>query len=110
MSDFHQNLKALREARGITQEALADQIGVAKSTISMYEKGNREPNFETLEALADYFNVNLALLLGDCAQTRPAGLSEDEALLILNYRALSMAGKRYIKQTMALAAHIPETL
>ncbi|MEG1264791.1 MAG: helix-turn-helix transcriptional regulator [Clostridia bacterium] len=107
MSDFHHNLKALREARGVTQEALADGIGVAKSTISMYEKGNREPNFETLEALADYFNVNLALLLDDHAQTRSAGLSEDEALLILNYRALSAAGKRYIKQTMALAIHIP---
>lgn len=39
-------------------------LGISKSTISMYENGNREPNFETLECIADYFNVDMNFLLG----------------------------------------------
>lgn len=52
-------IKYLRKLEDITQQQLADAIGVAKSTISMYETGQREPDFETLEALADYFNVEM---------------------------------------------------
>ena len=53
-------LKYLRKQDDITQLELANALGIAKSTISMYESGNREPDFETLEKLADYFNVNMA--------------------------------------------------
>lgn len=52
-------LRYLRKQDGVTQQQLADAIGVAKSTISMYENGLREPDFETLEALADYFNIEM---------------------------------------------------
>lgn len=52
-------LRYLRKQDNVTQQQLADAIGVAKSTISMYENGQREPDFETLEALADYFNVEM---------------------------------------------------
>lgn len=43
----------------MTQEDLAKAIGQSASSITMYENGRREPNFETLEALADAFNVSL---------------------------------------------------
>ncbi len=36
---------------------------ISKSAISMYENGNREPDFETLEAIADFFNVDINLLI-----------------------------------------------
>ena len=52
-------IKYLRKLEDITQQQLADAIGVAKSTISMYETGRREPDFKTLETLADYFNVEM---------------------------------------------------
>lgn len=65
MNEFPNILKTMRMARGMTQEALADAIGTAKSTISMYERGKREPDFETLEALADVFNVPLTALLSN---------------------------------------------
>ncbi|MEG0998012.1 MAG: XRE family transcriptional regulator [Oscillospiraceae bacterium] len=61
---FAESLRKLREQRGITQEDLAKSIGVSKSTISMYENNNREPDFETQEALADYFNVDMNKLMG----------------------------------------------
>lgn len=56
---FKDELKKLRLQKGWTQEKLAEIMGVGKSTISMYENGNRTPDFETLEAIADIFNVDL---------------------------------------------------
>lgn len=61
---FPEELKKLRKQHDLTQQKLADDLGIAKSTISMYENGNREPDFETSEAIADYFNVRLDDLLG----------------------------------------------
>ncbi len=57
-------LKYLRVRDNLSQAELADKLGVAKSTISMYEVGKREPDFETLEAIADFFNVDMNFLLG----------------------------------------------
>lgn len=64
MSSFHVRLKELRIEEHLTQAELATIIGISKSTISMYENGNREPDFETLEAFADYFNVDMNYLTG----------------------------------------------
>lgn len=59
-----QRIKDLRTSRGLTQEQLADILKTSKSRIGMYEIGKREPNFEMLEAIADYFNVDMNFLLG----------------------------------------------
>ena len=48
----------------MSQAELADKLGVSKSTVGMYELGKREPDFETLEAIADLFNVDMNFLLG----------------------------------------------
>lgn len=64
MSDFGRILRELRTGRGLSQSDLASYIGVSKSSVNMYERGEREPSFETLEAIADCFNVDLDLLLG----------------------------------------------
>lgn len=54
MGDFESVFKRLRLAGGLTQTEMAEKLGVSKSTISMYENGNREPDFETLEKIADF--------------------------------------------------------
>lgn len=64
MADFGKVLRILRKNKKLTQKKLADDLGLAFSTISMYERGEREPDFETLEAIADYFNVSMNILLG----------------------------------------------
>lgn len=61
---FGDRLKLLRNRKGLSQAEFAKQIGVSKSSVNMYERGDREPNFETLEAIADYFNVDLDYLMG----------------------------------------------
>ena len=57
--DFSQRLRELRKQRGLTQEELARELDIAKSSVSMYENGKRKPSFEVLEMFADFFNVNL---------------------------------------------------
>ncbi len=71
---FKDELRTLRKQDGLTQAELARRLGISKSTISMYENGNREPDFETLEAFADYFNVDMNRLTG--ISKAPAILSD----------------------------------
>lgn len=49
---FGQRVKQYREAKGYTQEQLAQLIGVAKTTITGYERGNRAPDVEKIKKLA----------------------------------------------------------
>ena len=53
MSDFNEMLKYLRKRGGYSQAELAKLLGISKSTISMYEIGQRSPDFETLEKIAE---------------------------------------------------------
>lgn len=64
MSKFSETLKLLRHKNNITQSELAKSLGISRSAIGMYESGVREPDFETLEAIADYFNVDMNKLIG----------------------------------------------
>lgn len=64
MPNFSSRIKLLRTERGITQEQLASMLKVSRSTIGMYESGKREPDFETSEAIADIFNVDMDFLTG----------------------------------------------
>lgn len=74
---FSNNLKKLRKERGLTQKELADALGIAKSTISMYENNNREPDFETEELIADFFNVDMNTLRGKQTNLKSPTLSDD---------------------------------
>ena len=62
MSSFGKVLRQLRIQDGLTQTELGNALGVSFSTISMYERGEREPDFEMLEVIADYFNVSMDYL------------------------------------------------
>ena len=65
MPGFSDRLRSLRVNFGLSQQKLADLIGnVSKSSINMYERGEREPGLETMEAFADFFNVDLDFLYG----------------------------------------------
>lgn len=61
---FNENLQKARERKNMTQKEVAERIGVAKSTYSLYESGNREPNVQTIKKIADLLNVSADELLG----------------------------------------------
>ena len=64
MSGFSEKLAALRKEKGLTQAELAARLGISKSAVSMYERGNREPELELLQAMADFFHVSASTMLG----------------------------------------------
>lgn len=57
-------IKQLREEFQMTQQDLADKIDGAKSTIAMYEKGDRKPSMEVLIKLSEIFNCSIDYLIG----------------------------------------------
>ncbi len=69
MPSFADMLTYLRKRAGHSQTELADKLKISRSAIGMYESGKREPDFETLEALADTFNVNMDTLLGKASDS-----------------------------------------
>lgn len=56
-------LKEIRKSRGITQLKLAMGLNISQNSISRYETGEREADYDTLIRIADYFNVSLDYLL-----------------------------------------------
>ena len=64
---FGDILKELRIEKHLTQSQLAKCFEISASTIGMYEQNRREPDFETLEAIADFFNVDMDYLTGRSA-------------------------------------------
>lgn len=57
-------IRELRKEKNITMKQLGEVIGVAESTISLYENGKRQPDNDTLQKLADYFCTTTDYLLG----------------------------------------------
>ena len=61
---FADRLKTLRKESGLTQVQFAAEMSVASGTVAMWETKKREPSFEALVKIADYFGVTLDYLLG----------------------------------------------
>lgn len=78
--EYMPNLKQYREEKGLSQKELGDMVGVSEASISNYERGIREPSFDTLCALADIFDVSLDMLIRGKEKDRPKGRSLDEAV------------------------------
>lgn len=74
---FEKRLRALREEQGFqSQQALADALGVAQSTVANWECGRREPNYETTRKLADFFQVTVDYLMGRSDDPRGGAVSD----------------------------------
>ncbi|MFW6047190.1 MAG: helix-turn-helix domain-containing protein [Candidatus Woesearchaeota archaeon] len=86
MAEFPNRLKELRGEKNITQNKLAEHLGVSRSTIAGYETGKRKPEYETLQKLANYFSVSVDYLIGNTDEMKPAqkikqAISDDPELV-----------------------------
>ena len=63
MNTLGDRMRILRSGRGLTQQAVAEALGVSRSAVAMWEKNEREPNLETLAALAKLLNVPMTALV-----------------------------------------------
>lgn len=61
---FNENLKAMRKAKGYTQEELAIKLNVVRQTVSKWEKGLSVPDADILEKIADVLETTVSTLLG----------------------------------------------
>jgi len=61
---FSERLKELRSSRNLTQKQIYEAVGLSPLGYQRYEYGAREPAYQKLIALADYFNVSLDYLVG----------------------------------------------
>ena len=99
-----EKLKELRKQNNITMKELGSKLNLAESTISLYETGKREPDFQTLIKIADIFNVTIDYLLGTSKHnintikkgikipvlgTIPAGIPIEAIEEILDYEEIS---------------------
>ncbi len=68
--NFAENLKQLRKAKEITQEKLADVLGVTGQTISRWELGICYPDLELLPAIANFFGVSIDQILSNDSSSK----------------------------------------
>ncbi len=85
MSNFSKNLKKLRSIKGVSQQKVAEYLTITKQGYSLYETGNREPDYETLLKLSEYFDVTVDELLNENME------DIDENLVILNRNAKKLS-------------------
>lgn len=64
MNTLGKKIREMRKNTHVTQKELAKKLKLAESTISMYERGERQPDYETLQKLANFFEVSTDYLLG----------------------------------------------
>lgn len=74
---FGQNLRDLRVARGLSQEALAELIGVHRTYMGGLERGERNPTLKSVERVAAHLDVDpLSLLTAvSCKSSAPGGVA-----------------------------------
>ena len=77
------NLREIRKKHNLTLKELADYLNVSESAISQYENNKREPDYNTLCKLADFFQVTIDYLLGrDNIEKKPTEISVDPRIVL----------------------------
>lgn len=79
MSSFTERLSELRTEKKKTHQDMADMLGVTRQAFGQYESGKREPDYDTLQRLADFFKVNTDYLLGRTDERQPVEDAENHS-------------------------------
>lgn len=95
-------IKFLREEAGMTQQELADKLNGAKSTIAMYEKGDRKPSLEVLVKLSEIFNCSIDYILykTNIRNAEKVNIDEADIAFASGVKALNETNKMIIKNTL----------
>ncbi len=91
--NFGSKLKELRTSQKLTQQQLADRLGVAKSVVSYYESGDRYPSYDVLVRIAHVFHTSTDYLLDVSRENviDVTGLSKEDIAVV---RTVAEALKR----------------
>lgn len=92
-----QKIRELRMEQKLTQYELAVILKISREAYSMYENAKRQPNYETLCMIADYYGVSLDYLFGRTnIRSLPMEMNEKESQLLFEYRSLDGRGQENI--------------
>lgn len=100
------NLKLLRREHGISQQKLAEAIGVSQPSINKYENHNIEPEIDVLKRMADYFDTSIDYIVGYTDIRRKNEhieafcLNQTEAEMIERFRMLTKEERNCIDLTI----------
>lgn len=93
-------IRELREANGWTQTQLGKRIGVAKTTITGYEREDRQPTPATICALCDLFGCTADYLLGRSPSPLPV-ISPEDAAVLAAYHTLPLEIRKAVDGLLA---------
>ena len=99
---LEENIKMYRKNAHLTQSELGEKIGVGKSTVSMYESGERIPPIDVIQKLCHVFNTDMDTLVGRAKKTTPEEpkLSEGEEELLKLIRLMPSDMKALYLETL----------
>lgn len=100
---FAMALSSLMKSRKVTQEALANNIGMKRQTVSQYVNGISEPSYEVLVKIARYFGVSTDYLLG----ISEAATNEPQIKEICDATGLSSSGVKCLIEQNSLGYELP---
>lgn len=78
-----ENLKKIRESRGLTQKQLADKLNIAFSTVGMYEQGRRQPDLDTLIKMSDKLLIPTSMSIKTKYKLNIKSIQIDEIIIEL---------------------------
>lgn len=99
MYSFGDLLKQARITAGFTQVELALEVGIAKSTLSLYESNKREPDVEMIKKISSTLDVDPNFLLG-IEKKAPQQVSAAELEIIKKYSQLDLRGQQAVLDTL----------
>ena len=102
--DFANTLKNLRDMHDITQEELAEYLKVSRPTVAGYETKNRQPDFEKLEKIAEFFQVSIDYLVTGEEAVDKSELLEAmvDQKVYSEYKKLSLYSKKEVLKLIQL--------
>lgn len=75
---YGHRIAKLRNDQCLTQEELASKVGITRSALSHYENNRREPDYETIQKFADFFQVTIDFLMGRSDdRSHPSPMDQD---------------------------------
>lgn len=90
--DLGKNIKELLEKYDMTQKKLAEELDLTPATLGNYIRNIREPDYNTLIRIADYFDVSIDFLLDHNKESK---LTHEEEILLHLFRSLTAEQKEF---------------
>ncbi|MEB4856129.1 helix-turn-helix domain-containing protein [Priestia megaterium] len=89
---FSVRLTYLRKKKNVTQQKVADYLGITRPAYTAYEQGKRQPDYETLTKIADFFDVTVDYLIGRTDDPQEDSIKEDDDKVLDGFWGYDLKG------------------